>query len=206
MTKLFSQSNLRRIFPSTPIGTLAAWVDPLNTACEHFEITTVARAAAFIAQVGHESGGLTTIRENLNYSQNGLRTTFGKYFPSDEMAGKYARQPQLIASRVYANRMGNGDERSQDGWIFRGRGLIQITGKFNYTAFAKSMKLDLLKATAYMETNEGAAMSAAWFWHTNSLNTLADQTRFTDITKRINGGTNGLADRKEIWLRARAAL
>jgi putative chitinase len=202
----FTKDNLRKIFPSTPAATLVAWVDPLNHTVEHFDISTVARAAAFIAQVGHESGGLTVIRENLNYSQSGLMKTFGKYFPSEAMAGKYARKAELIASRVYANRMGNGDEASKDGWTYRGRGLIQITGKFNYAAFAANMKMDISKVPEYLETQEGAAMSAGWFWSANGLNALADATRFTDITKRINGGTNGLVDRKEIWGRARAAL
>ncbi len=202
----FTKDNLRKIFPATPAAVLEAWVDPLNHTVEHYDISTATRAAAFIAQVGHESGGLSTIKENLNYSQAGLLKVFGKYFPSEALAGKYARQPQLIASRVYANRMGNGSESSQDGWTYRGRGLIQITGKNNYAAFAKDMKMDLAKVPAYLETQEGAAMSAGWFWSSNGLNALADQARFTDITKRINGGTNGLADRKEIWARARAAL
>jgi putative chitinase len=106
----YTQANLRKIFPATPAATLAAWVDPLNHTADRFDIATSARAAAFIAQVGHESGGLTVIKENLNYSQAGLLKIFGKYFPTEAMAGKYARQPELIASRVYANRMGNGDE------------------------------------------------------------------------------------------------
>lgn len=202
----FTKDNLRKIFPATPVATLIEWVDPLNITVEHYDISTVARAAAFIAQVGHESGGLTVIRENLNYSQAGLLKVFPRYFPTEALAGKYARQPQLIAARVYANRMGNGDENSKDGWTYRGRGLIQITGKNNYTALAKDMKMSLGAVTNYLETNEGAAMSAGWYWSINGLNALADQTRFTDITKRINGGTNGLADRKEIWGRARQFL
>lgn len=202
----FTADKLQKIFPTTPGTTISAWVSPLNLACSNYDISTPARAAAWIAQVGHESAGLTTIRENLNYSQSGLRTTFAKYFPSDALAGKYARNPQMIASRVYANRGGNGDEASQDGWTFRGRGGIQITFRNNYTAFAADMKMDLTKVTAYMETFEGAAMSAAWFWTTNGLNTLADQGRFGDITKKINGGTTGAADRNALWALARSVI
>lgn len=194
--------NIKKIFP-TGAASIIDWVDPLNVALAHYDISTPARVAAFLAQVGHESANLTAIRENLNYSQAGLLKTFSKYFPTEALAGKYARNPKLIASRVYANRMGNGDEASQDGWKFRGRGLIQTTGKNNYTLFSTDLKMSLDDVTTYMETNEGAAMSAAWFWSTNNLNTLADQGRFTDLTKRINGGVNGLDDRKAIWNRAR---
>ncbi len=201
----FSVDNLRKIFPATKAETLKPYVEALNLTCEKFDISTTARKAAFIAQVGHESGGFVHIRENLNYSAQGLIGTFGKYFNA-ERAARYARQPELIASRVYASRMGNGDEASKDGWKFRGRGCIQITGRNNYTALAKFLGKTLEETCAYLETHEGAVMSAGWFWSTNDLNEYADATRFTDMTKRINGGTNGLADRKEIWHRAKAAL
>lgn len=198
----FSLDKLRHIFPTVKADVLTTWVDPLNRTSDRFAIQTRNRATAFIAQVGYESNSLTAVKENLNYSKDGLRKVFGKYFPTDALAAQYARQPEKIANRVYANRMGNGPESSGDGWKYRGRGLMQLTGKNNYTAFAKSMGMTVDQAIAYLETKEGAAMSAGWFWHTNALNALADAQRFTDLTKRINGGTHGLEGRKALWNRA----
>lgn len=204
--KPITETILHQIFPATPIPTMRNFVAPLNKVCHAYDITTVARAAAFIAQIGHESGGLVAVRENLNYSAETLRKVFPKYFPNDAMAAKYARKPEAIANIVYANRMGNGDTKSGDGWTYKGRGLIQLTGKSNYSNFAKSLKMSLEDVVAYLETPEGAAMSAGWFWSTHSLNTLADQNKFLDITKRINGGTNGLAHRQELYAKAKQAL
>lgn len=197
---------LRAIFPTTKKETLALYVEPLNKTFEKFDITTVARKSMFLAQVGHESAGFTAVRENLNYSQAGLRKVFGKYFPTDALAAQYARQPEKIANRVYANRGGNGNEASGDGWKYRGRGAIQCTFKSTYESFGKAMGMDLDKVPAYLETPLGAVMSAGWFWDTRDLNALADQTRFTDMTKRINGGHHGLQARKDLWARARSAL
>lgn len=203
---MFTVDILTSIFPNTPHKVLNQYVEPLNDICERFDISTKARAAAFIAQIGHESAGLTTTKENLNYSTQGLRRVFFKYFKTDAEAAKYARKPEMIASRVYANRMGNGNEASRDGWTYRGRGLLQCTGKNNYAALAKELGKTLDETVVFLETPEGAVTSAAWFWKTNGLNGLADHNRFTDITRRVNGGLNGFEDRKEIWVRARNAL
>lgn len=203
--EMFTLDILAEIFPQTSRKVLARFVDPLNMTCDEFEIDTVTRAAAFIAQVGHESGGLNFTKENLNYSAASLMKVFGKYF-NQTTANAYARNPERIASRVYANRMGNGNEGSKEGWIYRGRGLIQITGKYTYEKLAKYLNMTLSETCAYLETDEGAAISAGWFWDSNGLNELADANRFTDLTKRINGGTNGMEDRKAIWARAKKAL
>jgi putative chitinase len=154
------------------------------------------RAAAFVAQTAHESGGFNFVKENLNYSAKGLMGTFKKYFPTEALAKQYERQPEKIANRVYANRMGNGDETSGDGYKFCGRGLIQLTGRNNYTKFAQDLGISLDETVAYLETPEGAVSSAGWFWDNNNLNQWCDKDDFITLTKRINGGTIGLEDRK----------
>jgi putative chitinase len=154
------------------------------------------RLAGFLAQVAHESGGFNFIKENLNYSADGLRKVFPKYFPNADIAKQYARQPEKIANRVYANRMKNGDEASGDGFKFCGRGLIQLTGRDNYTKFAYALEMTLEQTIAYLETPSGATASAGWFWDNNKLNTYCDNGDFIGLTKRINGGTNGLEDRQ----------
>lgn len=165
---------------------------------EKFGINTGLRLAHFLAQAGHESGGFRIVNENLNYSAKGLQGIFKKYFPSEAIALDYAKKPQKIANRVYGGRMGNGNEASGDGFKFRGRGYIQLTGRDNYTAFGKSIGVAIqdnpdLVATQY------ALASAAWFWSKNNLNKIADtgatDAAVTMITKRVNGGTIGLPDR-----------
>jgi len=156
------------------------------------------RSAHFFGQCSHESAGLTKFSENLNYSESGLLKTFGKYFNA-ATAKKYARNPEMIANRVYANRMGNGDEKSGDGWKYRGRGAIQLTGKNNYTAFAKYLKRpDILKNPDIVAT-ELAFESAKFFFDSNGLWTICDRgvnrSAIIDLTKRINGGIHGLDDR-----------
>jgi putative chitinase len=156
--------------------------------------------AAFIAQCAHESGGFMVLKENLNYKAATLRKIFPKYFPNDQIAQEYASKPNkqvAIASKVYANRMGNGDEASQEGWKFCGRGLIQLTGRSNYQAFADSLEMSIDDVPEYLATFEGAAQSACWFWETNKLNQWADAGDILTLTKRINGGTIGLEDRKK---------
>lgn len=197
---------LQRIAPKTSSAKLETMVEPLNKTFEKFEINTKERAAAFLAQCGHESGGFNFLKENLNYGAKGLRATFPKYFPTDELALQYERQPEKIANRVYASRMGNGDESSGDGFRFCGRGLIQLTGSNNYNSFATDMGQTLDEAVAYLETVEGACMSAGWFWNKNKLNQFADSGDFVTLTKRINGGTIGLEDRKHHYEVALAAL
>jgi putative chitinase len=163
-----------------------------------FQINTPLRLAHFLAQCGHESGGFRATQENLNYSAKGLAGIFKKYFPTEAAATPYARQPQKIASKVYANRMGNGTEASGEGYKFRGRGYIQLTGKENYTAFGKSIGEDMTVNPDKVASNY-ALLSAAWFFSKNGLHKMADEgatdTVVTKITKRVNGGTIGLPDR-----------
>jgi putative chitinase len=165
---------------------------------DKYKINTVLRLSHFLAQCGHESGNFKATVENLNYSSKGLLTVFKKYFPSELLAGKYQRQPEKIANRVYASRMGNGDENSGDGWKFRGRGFIQLTGKTNYESFNKLVPENILTSPDLVATKY-PLLSAAWFWDSRSLNSIADKgsdkQTITDITKKINGGTHGLDDR-----------
>jgi putative chitinase len=190
-----TQAQLKQIIPKNPY--VDHWHRALSQLLPEYEINTPQRMAAFLAQCAHESGGFTAIKENLNYRAASLRKTFAKYFPTDELAQQYANKPQAIANKVYANRMGNGDEASGDGYRYSGRGLIQLTGKDNYFWFAASINLTPEAASEYMETFEGAAQSACWFWETNNLNTWADAGDILTLTKRINGGTIGLEDRKK---------
>jgi len=163
-----------------------------------FQINTPLRLAHFLAQCGHESGGFKATQENLNYSAKGLAGIFKKYFPTEAAAAPYARQPQKIASKVYGGRMGNGNEASGEGYKFRGRGYIQLTGKENYTAFGKSIGEDII-SNPDVVASKYALLSAAWFFSKNGLHKMADEgasdTVVTKITKRVNGGTIGLPDR-----------
>lgn len=188
---------LQHMCPKTKKAVLEGYVEPLNTVAEYYEMTAnPARLAGFLAQTAHESGGFNFIKENLNYSAKGLRSIFGKYFTTDELAKQYERQPAKIANRVYANRMGNGDEASGDGFRFCGRGLIQLTGRNNYTKLAEDLGISIDETVAYLETPNGAVSSAGWFWDNNNLNQYCDKGDFVTLTKRINGGTIGLADRQ----------
>jgi len=186
---------LKQIIPKNPY--VKYWHHALEQLLPEYQIDTPERMAAFLAQCAHESGGFSAIKENLNYRAPSLRKTFAKYFPTDELAAQYAQKPQAIANRVYANRMGNGDEASGDGYRYCGRGLIQLTGKDNYFWYAASLEISPEEASEYMETFEGAAQSACWFWETNNLNQWADRGDILTLTKRINGGTIGLEDRKK---------
>lgn len=172
------------------------WYPLLAELLPKYEINTVNRVAGFIAQCSHESSNFTVLKENLNYSAEGLNKIFPKYFiNAGRDANAYARQPEKIANIVYANRMGNGNEASGDGWRFRGRGVIQLTGKDLYTAYGKTIHLTASEVADYLETKKGALESACWFWQTHNLNALADAQDIVGMTKRINGGTNGLAER-----------
>lgn len=183
----------------------ATWLRPLVDAMGLHAIDTPEREAMFIAQCAHESSGFKRLVENLNYSPQGLLATFPRYFTAAE-AVEYAHDAERIASRAYANRMGNGDEASGDGWRYRGRGLIQLTGRANYDRCGRALGIDLLAEPEQLEQPLGAALSAAWFWQTNGCNELADAGAFASITRRINGGNNGQAER-EAWLaKVRAAL
>ena len=184
---------------------LEQWTDALNKILPDYDIDTPQRVAAFIAQSAHESGNFTALHENLNYRAETLRKVFPKYFPTDEIAQQYASQPnkaELIANRVYANRMGNGDEASGDGFRHCGRGLIQLTCKSNYQAFAESIETPVEQIPEFLATFEGAIQSACWFWESNNLNQYADSGDIVTMTKRINGGTIGLEDRKKHYAHA----
>lgn len=162
-----------------------------------FEINTPLRLAHFLAQTGHESGGFKAVSENLNYGAKGLTTIFKKYF-TPESAKEFERKPEKIANIVYANRMGNGNQASGEGWKFRGRGYIQLTGKDNYAAFDKTVEDDIL-ANPELVATKYPLLSAAWFFHKNGLHKIADEGAtdevVTKVTKRVNGGTIGLPDR-----------
>src|SRR5688572_5249797 len=164
------------------------------------------RLAHFFAQILHESGCMRFDMENLNYSSEALRKVFGKYFTTKEEADAYARQPEKIANRVYANRMGNRGEASGDGWKFRGRGLIQLTGRSNYKAFAEWVGDDRIVDDPDLVSSEYAVHSAVFFWDKNSLNRFADKDDVVGLTKKINGGDNGLAHRRELLNKANGLL
>ena len=192
----FTKQQLAQMIPGNPY--MDHWYEALSEILPEYEINTPQRVAAFIAQCAHESGGFRALKENLNYKAATLRKIFPKYFPDDAIANRYAGLPnkqEAIANRVYASRMGNGDEASGDGFRYCGRGLIQLTGKENYSWFAASLEIPVEEAAEYLQTFEGAVQSACWFWETNNLNQWADKGDILTLTKRINGGTIGLDDR-----------
>jgi putative chitinase len=189
----FTQEQLKEMIPRNSY--VSQWYEAISSILPEYEINTPQRVAAFLAQCAHESGGFVFLKENLNYKAPSLRKVFSKYFQDDATAAAYANKPEKIANRVYANRMGNGDESSGDGWRYCGRGLIQLTGKDNYTFFAASLDIPVEEASEYLQTFEGAVQSACFFWEQNNLNKWADSGDILTLTKRINGGTIGLEDR-----------
>jgi putative chitinase len=189
----FNKAQLKEMLPKNQY--LQNWYDALDAILPEYDINTPQRVAAFLAQCAHESGGFVFLKENLNYKAASLRKVFPKYFPDDAIAAAYANKPEKIANRVYANRMGNGPEESGDGFTYCGRGLIQLTGKDNYTFFAASIEVPVEEASEYLQTFEGAVQSACFFWDQNNLNQWADKGDILTLTKRINGGTIGLEDR-----------
>lgn len=197
---------LTELFPQTKKEVCEKYLDPLIQTCDRYEIVSDDRLAAFLGQIGTESGGLNHVRENLNYSDTSLLKVFPKYFKTPADAAQYARKPEMIANRVYGGRMGNGTEATGDGWRYRGRGFIQITGKNNYTAFAKDNDITVEDAVAYLETDMGAAISAGWYWWKNNLNAIADKGDITTLTKKINGGTHGLEQRMQYYKTAKLIL
>lgn len=190
----FTRDQLAQMIPKNPY--IDQWFDALSRILPEYEIATPQRVAAFLAQCAHESGGFVFLKENLNYKAASLRRVFPKYFPDDSIAAQYAGKGEMIANRVYASRMGNGPEESGDGFRYCGRGLIQLTGKQNYSFFAGSLEMPVEDVPEYLATFEGAVQSACWFWETNNLNQWADKGDILTLTKRINGGTIGLADRE----------
>ena len=189
----FTKQQLKEMIPKNPY--VDQWFEAIYEILPEYEITTPQRVAAFLAQCAHESGGFVFLKENLNYKAASLRRVFPKYFPDDAIAAQYAGKGEMIANRVYANRMGNGDEASGDGFRYCGRGLIQLTGKDNYTFFAGSLDISVEEASEYLATFEGAAQSACWFWEQNKLNRFADANDVKGLTRAINGGYIGLEDR-----------
>jgi len=185
-----------------PIG----FLEPLNECFDKFEINTPTRQASFLGQVMHESNHLKTLVENLNYGAKGLMGTWSKRFPTMEIAAQYERQPEKIANKVYADRLGNGSEESGEGWKYRGRGAIQCTGKSNYEACGKSLGLDLIGSPELLEQPSGAIASAGWFWSTHGLNQRADIGDIVGISKVINGGTLGLEERQQLTQQALKVL
>lgn len=181
------------------------WCIPLRYTCSNFDINTPERIAGFLAQVGHESGGLRFTVENLNYRADALTRVWPSRFPPG-VAESYAMQPERIANRAYADRMGNGNEASGDGWKYRGRGLIQLTGKDSYAAFSLEANNEALVKPDLVAEVELAALSAGWFWSNNGLNALADNKDIVGMTIRVNGGTNGLDDRQMRYSRLISCL
>lgn len=200
-----TESSLAKMLPRNK--NIADLLEAFNAVFPKYEINTVNRVAGFLAQCGHESVDFTVLKENLNYSADGLNKIFPKYFKN---AGRdssgYARNPEKIANVVYANRMGNGDTASGEGWKFRGRGAIQLTGKDNYSRFAKAIEKTLDETVEYTETLQGAIESACWFWKANGLNSVCDSNDVVHMTKKINGGTIGLEDRKKHYEHNKAIL
>lgn len=182
------------------------WLTPVQDACRLFKIDTQQQAAAFIAQTAHESAGYTRLTENLNYSADALTKIWPKRFPSLLHAKPFHRNPELIANVVYASRMGNGNIQSGDGWRYRGRGLKQLTGRDNYHRCANALGIDLIAEPDLLLEPKYAALSAGWFWSVNGCGELADAGEFERLTKRINGGLIGLADRKARYDRVLEAM
>ena len=193
-----TESQIRRIMPKALNENVKAFVATFNKWCDTFGVTTERRVAAFLAQVAVETGELNSMKENMNYSAERLLQVFPKYFPTRALAEQYAHQPKRIGSRVYANRMGNGNEASGDGYAFRGRGCFQLTGKSAYRRYATSgyCNGDLMSHPEWLEQYPGALKSAMWFWKSNNLNRFADYDDMNGLCKAVNGGTNGLANRK----------
>jgi putative chitinase len=176
------------------LGIGEQWVEPLNETFEKYEINTPKRQACFIGQCMHESGGFKLLKENLNYSAKGLVATWPSRFPNEEYAEEYARKPERIANKVYSGRMGNTEDG--DGAKYIGRGLIQLTGKDNYKAVTEALGTDFIGQPQLLEEPRYAALSAGWFWNKKGLNALADANDIETMTKRINGGSIGIDDRK----------
>ena len=211
MPDVISQVQLTAFLPA--LARPDAWTAALNTAMDRFEINTPQRAAAFLAQVAHESGEFKRLIENLSYSVAGLMKTWPTRFPTIAAAQPFERNQELIANRVYAGRLGNGDSASGDGWRFKGRGLIQLTGRGNYRSCGTAITLPLETQPELLEAPDAAALSAAQFWNSRGLNHLADDTNtdnddedFKTITRIINNGLTGLASRQAYWARAKTAL
>ena len=186
------------------LGIDAKWFEPLDNTFSKFEINTTKRQAAFLGQCGHESNNFRTLEENLNYSANALMRVWPSRFPDHDVAEKYANKPEKIANKVYAKRMGNTEDG--DGWKYRGRGIIQLTGKDSYIRCGDAIGIDLVGFPDILLTEKYASLSAGWFWRKHGLNQLADLSDWVAITKRINGGIHGIDDRVARTNKALAVL
>ena len=207
MTMQITIEQIKKIAPGAPDKAAGEFVDTFNKWSDKFGITTQLRAAHFISQCVHECAELKAFEENLNYSEKGLLKVFPKYF-NEATAKQYARKPEKIANRVYANRMGNGNEASGDGWKYKGRGAIGLTGRSNYLAYSTSGFCvgDLMAHPEWLAKSPGCYKSAMWFWWKNGLNAIADTGDVNAVTKRVNGGYNGLDSRKKYLAKAKDAL
>jgi putative chitinase len=201
---MLTLSQIQKIYPHNKSP--EQLVQVLNGLLPQYQINTRERLACFLAQCGHESGEFNNLKENLNYSAKGLCGTWPKRFASLSDALLYDRNPEMIANKVYCDRMGNGPKSSGDGWKYRGRGCIQLTGKDNYTKFAKSIGKTLDDTVVYCETLQGAIESGCYFWKVNNLNQYCDSKDFKGLTKAINGGLNGLEDRIRLYNIAMSVL
>lgn len=199
-----TEAQVKQLLPTNK--NIKAITEIFNELLPKYDINTTNRIAGFIAQCAHESMNFTTLKENLNYSAKGLRATFPKYFPTDALALQYEKQPEKIANYVYGNRLGNGDANTGDGFKYRGRGAIQLTGKANYEKFATNLNETVDDTVTYLETLKGAIESACWFWKTNKLNELSDKDDLVAMTKKINGGTIGLTDRSARYTTAKRVI
>ncbi|CAG9233053.1 Glycoside hydrolase [Paraburkholderia sabiae] len=208
---MLDADSIKRVFPRCKSPD--AWANSLNTALPKFGINTPDRIASFLAQTGYESGQFNNLEENLNYSAAALMRAWPKRFPNEAAAQPYINNPRKLADFVYANRMGNGNEQSDDGYVFRGRGLIQLTGRSNYAAVAKVIDAKLLEQPDLLVQPDYACSSAAWYWQSRGLNELADDRTddndledFAEITRRINGGTIGIKDRFALYKQVIAVI
>ena len=189
----FKKEHLAQVIPGNPY--LDHWFHALSEILPEYDINSPKRVAAFLAQCAHESGGFKFLKENLNYKAESLVKVFPKYFKTLDEAKKYEKQPEKIANKIYGGRMGNGPESSGDGFRYCGRGLIQLTGKDNYTLFAASIDTPIEDILEYLQTFEGAVQSACYFWESTGLNKEADAGDIKTMTRKINGGYIGLDDR-----------
>jgi putative chitinase len=193
---MITKAQIKDLYPHSRDDIVNSIIENILDLGDKYDINSPIRVAHFLAQAAHESGGFRVIEENLNYSAQGLEKIFPKYF-RDLDSSEYAHKPESIANVVYANRMGNGDTSSGDGYRFRGRGLIQLTGRDNYSAIATDLEVQIDDIVNYLTTADGALESAAWFWQKNGINQIADADDVTAVTKKVNGGTIGLEDRQE---------
>lgn len=196
----FTQDQLQQFLPNNQH--VPHWYEALAKILPDYDITTPQRVASFLGETYVESAAYTAIQENLNYRPETLMKTWPSHFPTQDIANQYGHHPEQIANRAYAGRMGNGPEESGDGWKFCGRGLIQLTGRANYTAFAQSLSMNVDDVPDFLQTFEGCVQSACWFWESNGLNQYADQGAIDHESRIVNGGTLGLQERSNAYRRA----